>query len=182
VLRVRRPRVDSVGAPGLSRDQLREVLRRSEGSGARDYALVLLLAATGLRVGSALAIDVGDLATERGQRVVRVRGKGGRGQLVPLAPVVASAVDRLIEERKSDVQAQAAEAGSGCVAGPLQADEDPDLLDSHQFISDMILYAEIGKDRDKLDMSYVEKTEKQARESEEMFKAFRSSLPPEANA
>ena len=56
---------------------------------ARDTALLLLLYGAGLRIGEALALDGGALsATE----TLRVTGKRGKTRIVPLLPVVRSAL------------------------------------------------------------------------------------------
>jgi integrase/recombinase XerD len=101
VAHVRRPRVaDDTQTTGLARDQLRALLEAARqraatgrGAGARDLALVTLLAHNGLRIGEALAANVEDLGTERGHQVLRITRKGGRRAMVALAPVTARALD-----------------------------------------------------------------------------------------
>ena len=61
---------------------------------ARDLALFTLLYGTGLRIGEALAVELGDVAA-LAAGTLRVRGKGGRERLVPVLPVVAEAVEAL---------------------------------------------------------------------------------------
>jgi integrase/recombinase XerD len=63
----------------------------------RDAALVALLGLNGLRISEALGANVDDLSWERGHRTLRVRGKGGKLSVVPLAPRTVAAVDALIE-------------------------------------------------------------------------------------
>jgi integrase len=68
-------------------------------SGARDHALVSLLALNGLRVSEAIDTDVECLGLERGHRTLTIRRKGGRIVIVPLAPRTARAIDLAIGER-----------------------------------------------------------------------------------
>lgn len=100
VERVQRPRV-STESPrlGLDREETCRLLHAAQDAGARDYALLCLLALNGLRVSEALALDAGELETERGHRVVRVRGKGGKVRTAPLAPRTAAALDAELEGR-----------------------------------------------------------------------------------
>ena len=61
--------------------------------GARDRALLLLLYGTGLRIGEALSLTLGDLGPDpRALRRLRVTGKGGRQREVPVLPAVAEAL------------------------------------------------------------------------------------------
>ena len=107
VAHVRRPRVaDDSQTTGLDRDQVRAVLAMARqrattgrGAGARDLALITLLAHNGPRIGEALAADVEDLGAERGHRVLRVTRKGGRRATVALAPVTARALDDYLAGR-----------------------------------------------------------------------------------
>ena len=68
-------------------------------SNRSDFALVCLLGLLGLRAFEATGISLTDLGEERGHRVVRVRGKGGKVVLVPLPPAVSRAVDRAAGDR-----------------------------------------------------------------------------------
>lgn len=100
VARVRRPRVsDESPRLGLDKDEIVAFLAAAEASGPRDYALACLLALNGLRVSETLALDVADLGTERGHRIVQLRRKGGKRQAAPLAPRTAEAIDALLMGR-----------------------------------------------------------------------------------
>lgn len=92
---VRRPKVSDEGTtPGLTRDELRRLLAAARASGSvRSVALVSLLAHTGLRMGEALSRDVEHLAHDRGQRILRLERKGGRGGRT--GPVVRALDDYL---------------------------------------------------------------------------------------
>ena len=59
---------------------------------ARDAALFTLLYGSGLRISEALAIDVRDAPAPGSDRPLRVTGKGGKTRLVPVLPVVRSAI------------------------------------------------------------------------------------------
>lgn len=62
---------------------------------ARDAAVLLLLYGSGLRIAEALAITLKDAPT--GDRdVLRVTGKGGKQRLVPVLPIVRSAIARYL--------------------------------------------------------------------------------------
>jgi integrase/recombinase XerD len=95
--RVRRPRLarDSM-TQAPDRDELGRLLEVARLSGPRDHALLCLLGLNGLRISEAVGIDVDDLSTDRGHRLVRIVGKGAKPALVPLAPRTAAAIDRLL--------------------------------------------------------------------------------------
>jgi integrase/recombinase XerD len=83
---------------------------------ARDLAAVTLLADLGLRVGELCSLDVADLGVERGHRVVRFTGKGGRERRRALTPGAAAAVDAYL---------------GGRAQGPLLATATGGRLDRH---------------------------------------------------
>jgi len=97
---VRRPRVgDDSPTLGLDLDEARRFLDAAADAGSRDHALVCLLLLNGLRVSEVCVASVEDLAVERGHRVLTVVRKGGRRDLVPLAPRTVAAVEAHLEER-----------------------------------------------------------------------------------
>lgn len=91
------PRVKKRLPRPLTRDQALAVpeeiaVMAHTGIGAlRDEALFTLLYGTGMRIGEALALNIGDLDASGGD-VLRVVGKGGRVRMVPLLPIVAKAL------------------------------------------------------------------------------------------
>jgi len=95
--RVRRPSPPRTSQTlGVERAEVVRLLREAKAAGPRTYALVVLLATTGARISEVLAIDLADLAEERGHRVVRLaRSKGNEIQSVPLPPVAVAAVEAL---------------------------------------------------------------------------------------
>jgi integrase/recombinase XerD len=95
---VRRPDVGNDGeTPGLTREELRRLLTAArEYGGARSFALISLLAHTGLRIGEALSRDVEDLSYDGAHRILRLERKRGRsGRTVLTAPVVRVLEDYL---------------------------------------------------------------------------------------
>ncbi len=60
----------------------------------RDTALVALLYGAGLRIGEALALDLGDVPLDDGgeDAVLVIAGKGGKQRIVPLLAVVRTAI------------------------------------------------------------------------------------------
>lgn len=97
---VRRPaRSDESSTDYLDRQELERVLTVAEGSSPRDYAMLCVLAYLGLRIGTALAVDVDDLGHERGHRTVFVTAKGGKQRKLPLVPKASAAVDAYLDGR-----------------------------------------------------------------------------------
>ncbi|MEM1044818.1 MAG: tyrosine recombinase XerC [Pseudomonadota bacterium] len=62
---------------------------------ARDAAVLTLLYGAGLRISEALALNRRD-APRRGQRSLRVVGKGGKERVVPILPVIVDALESYI--------------------------------------------------------------------------------------
>jgi len=79
-------------ALNLARDV--EEKGRSGWTGARDFALLLLLYGAGLRIGEALSLT--GAALPLGE-TLRVTGKRGKTRVVPVLPAVADAVARYVE-------------------------------------------------------------------------------------
>ena len=65
----------------------------------RDVALFALLYGAGLRIGEALALDLGDLPQSGADAVLRITGKGGKTRMVPLLPLVRTAIDDYLAAR-----------------------------------------------------------------------------------
>lgn len=102
--RLRPPRVPRRAPRFLDVDEAAQVVERPAQSGRlglRNRALLELLYGAGLRVGEAVALDMGDL--DLGQRLVRVRaGKGDRDRIVPFGPPCAQALQRWLAEGRDD--------------------------------------------------------------------------------
>ena len=97
---VRRPRMDYEShAVGLDRNELGAMLVAAGLAGARDQALISLLALNGLRVSEACGARVEALSMERGHRTLTVLRKGGKTVTMPLAPRTARAIDLVVGER-----------------------------------------------------------------------------------
>ncbi len=98
---VRRPAVPAESPTlGLTHLQLEALLATARDSANPfDFALVCLLGLLGLRIFEATGANIDDLGEERGHRVLKVRGKGGKDRPVPLPPAVARAVDRATGDR-----------------------------------------------------------------------------------
>lgn len=92
---VKRPKIDRSSSPSqsLARPEVPRLLAVAQEDGPRSAALVALLVLNGLRVSEALGDDVADLGHDHGHRTLTIRGKGGAQTKVPLAPLVARAVD-----------------------------------------------------------------------------------------
>lgn len=99
ITRVRRPK-SGKDSPRLGLDQSEMRAFVAAALTPRDRALACLLALNGLRISSALGIDIAHLTTERGHRAATVTLKGGAQQLVPLAPMTADAVDAYKADRE----------------------------------------------------------------------------------
>lgn len=71
----------------------------------RDYALVTLLAYTGLRISEALDIKMDDFNLQSGECIVR-SGKGGKQRIVPLNEKVINAVSEYLKVRAKNKHAE----------------------------------------------------------------------------
>ena len=97
---VRRPKMDYEShAIGLDRNEIGAMLVAAGLAGARDHALISLLALNGLRVSEAIGARIENLALERGHRTLNVLRKGGKTVTMPLAPRTARAIDLVVGER-----------------------------------------------------------------------------------
>lgn len=85
-------------------------------TGARDFALLLLLYGAGLRIGEALSLTGGDLPLGE---TLRVTGKRNKTRIVPVLPAVASAVSRYVEACPYPI-AKDTPVFLGARGGPLQ--------------------------------------------------------------
>jgi integrase/recombinase XerC len=72
----------------------------------RDLAIVELLYACGLRVSELVGLDIDDV--DRGNRTVRVTGKGSKQRVVPYGAPAAAALDRYLEQARPVLVAAAA--------------------------------------------------------------------------
>jgi integrase/recombinase XerD len=95
---VRRPNVPAESPTlGLTHLQFEALLTNAKHSpNPCDFALVTMLGLLGLRIFEATGSNIEDLGEEHGHRVMRVRGKGDKVDLVPLPPAVGRALERAI--------------------------------------------------------------------------------------
>ncbi len=68
--------------------------------GLRDAAMITLLYATGLRVSELVNLDIHALNVE--EQLVRVKGKGGKERLVPVAPAALELVSRYMTTARAE--------------------------------------------------------------------------------
>lgn len=102
------PKLDAKVTQSLSDDQLKALIKACAGKDfvdRRDEAIVRFMSETGVRAGELLGMRLPeDLDAERGLAVV-VRGKGGKGRVVPFGPQTAAAVDRYLRARRGHPRA-----------------------------------------------------------------------------
>ena len=92
---IRMPRVfiDESRAMGLDRMELGAVIQCARASSPSDNALIALMGMLGLRVSEACAVKIEDYQDiERGHRVLRLVGKGGKPATIPLPVPVLRAL------------------------------------------------------------------------------------------
>lgn len=113
---VKRPKVSDHSATfGPDKAQVAAMLDAAAKAGKRDLALISLLVTNGLRVSEAIALDAEHMNTDRGHRVLKVKGKGRRIDTIAIPPRTAAAIDEL-----------------GIETGPLFTDGKGDRLNRHQ--------------------------------------------------
>jgi integrase/recombinase XerD len=102
LLGVKPPKMDHKVVHALSDEQLRGLLKACAGKefiDRRDEALIRLMAETGLRASEAVGLRVADVDLSQGCALV-VRGKGGKGRVVPFGPQTVAALDRYLRARR----------------------------------------------------------------------------------
>ncbi|MFC9919250.1 tyrosine recombinase XerC [Agromyces binzhouensis] len=110
------PRV--VGAPAVAAllDGLQARAATGEPVPVRDLAVIELLYACGLRVSELVGLDIDDI--DRGNRTVRVTGKGSKERVVPYGAPAAAALDRyLASGRPALLAAPSSDGGATARAG-----------------------------------------------------------------
>lgn len=101
---IRMPRVyrDESRTLGLDRMELGSLIQTARASHPQDAALVTLMGMLGLRVSEACAVKIEDYQEiERGHRVLRMVGKGGKPATIPLPVPVIRALDAAAGDRTS---------------------------------------------------------------------------------
>jgi integrase/recombinase XerD len=99
---IRMPRVyrDESSTLGLDRMELGSLIQTARASHVMDAALITLMGMLGLRVSEACAVKIEDYQTiERGHRVLRMVGKGGKPATIPLPVPVIRALDAAAGDR-----------------------------------------------------------------------------------
>jgi integrase/recombinase XerD len=82
----------------LSQDEVVRLLAAPHGEAFRDRAILFVLYASGLRVSELCGLNICDV----GEKTVRVRGKGGKDRIVPIAPVAIAAVDLYLTQGRKE--------------------------------------------------------------------------------
>lgn len=115
LLGLKAPKLDTKVTQSLDDEQVRALLKACAGKelrDRRDEALVRLMVETGMRAGEVVALRVEDVDLVRGVALV-VRGKGGKGRLVPFGAQTARAIDRYMRLRRAHLRAETADLWLG---------------------------------------------------------------------
>lgn len=115
LLGLKAPKLDTKVTQCLDDEQVRALIKACAGKelrDRRDEALVRLMVETGMRAGEVVALRVEDIDLVRGVAMV-VRGKGGKGRLVPFGPQTARAIDRYLRLRRAHLRADTADLWLG---------------------------------------------------------------------
>lgn len=98
----KRPKVAATSETvGLSKSDVDAMLAVAARRGPREYALVMVLATTGLRVSELCQLDTGDLVRDTGEWMLSVVRKGySSAVLVPVPPPAARALRRYMRGRR----------------------------------------------------------------------------------
>jgi integrase/recombinase XerC len=103
------PRVVAAPAVAALLDELQAKAADGEPVAMRDLAIIELLYACGLRVSELVGLDVDDI--DRGNRTVRVTGKGSKERVVPYGAPAAAALDRYLDRARGAMLAAARPSG-----------------------------------------------------------------------
>lgn len=97
------PKLDSKIVPRLTEAECGRLVKACTGKSfvdRRDEALIRLMLESGIRSGEVVAMGVRDVDVQAG--VARIlRGKGGKGRVVPFGPQTGRAIDRYLRLRRS---------------------------------------------------------------------------------
>lgn len=83
-------------------DQLLQAQDRDTYVGARDFAALQVMYASGLRVSELCSLNLFDINEES----VRVKGKGGKERIIPIAKVAIGAVDQYLGKFRQQIEKQ----------------------------------------------------------------------------
>lgn len=101
--RIRRPKTARKQPVYLPEDDSTALLEGISGENAvRDYAVLLLLLSSGLRVSEAVGINMKDLNLDN--RTCRIRGKGNKERIINLTPPCCRAIRNYLEEYRGLLQ------------------------------------------------------------------------------
>lgn len=92
---------------------------RSKVEGARDYALLLLLARTGMRVGEACSLKTSAMSWSHGRWLLKFKVKGGRERKLPLPPELKEAIDAYLKLDKTRRGLQHSDKAESAIFQPL---------------------------------------------------------------
>jgi integrase/recombinase XerC len=116
---VRVPAVLGVEEAAVLLECARERAADGDPGAVRDWAVVELLYASGLRVGELVALDVADVDLQ--ERLVRTLGKGSKERVVPFGVPAARALAAWLERARPEVVRRAAQASPKASPAPPQA-------------------------------------------------------------
>lgn len=105
-VKMRQPTVPDPVTPVFSEDEIGRLLDACKGRGfteRRDYALIALLADTGIRLGELTGMTISSVQWQ--SQAVMVVGKGERARLVPVGNVTLAALDKYARARRAHPQA-----------------------------------------------------------------------------
>jgi len=96
-----RPKIDRRYTPtvSLSRDEADRIIDEADAESLLASALIRLLLAEGLRIGSAIGADISALGHDKGHRILTLGVKGGHEKKVPLPPFVSGPLDDMLASR-----------------------------------------------------------------------------------
>jgi integrase/recombinase XerD len=96
-----RPNIDRDESPavGLSEQEMNDLLDQADADSTQSGALIAMLYYGGLRIGSLLNANIGDLAWDQGDRTLAIVAKGGKPRRMVIEPVASDALDAYLAER-----------------------------------------------------------------------------------
>ena len=92
---------------------------QSKTEGARDYALILLMLRTSLRVSEACSLKVSSIKWSHGRWILKFKVKGGRERTIPFPPEVKKAIDNYLKLDKDRRNLQHCDSNESYIFQPL---------------------------------------------------------------